>query len=363
VAAIWRPLIEEYGIHIDFAWRTFIWDSEASDMAHVHVVVIGFSSGNQNIQPFIMENGVGAPAAHINPYLYDAPDVFIEARRKPICDVPQMVYGNKPADGGYLFLSKDEKEELLAREPGALPLVRQIYGAEEFINRKPRYCLWLVGTDPSLLRRLPMVQERIQGVRAFRSQSTKTATRAGANTPTLFMEIRQPDSDYIIVPLHTSQSRHYVPLGFVGPEVLVNNAVSIIPDATLYEFGILTSQFHNAWMRTVAGRLKSDYRYSNSIVYNNFVWPDTTDVHKAEIADLAQAVLDARAHYPTSSLADLYDPLTMPPDLLKAHNALDCAVERAYGVNFKGDEERIVAYLFGLYAERANSASGKQQST
>jgi len=351
VVAVWKTLIEQFGIHIDFAWRTFVWNNEAANQAHVHVVVVGFSVGIPG-KMYLLKEGIVEEVSHINPYLVDANDVFISSRSKPICDVPDMVYGNKPTDGGFLFVEADEYDEFIKKEPGAAKYIKRIYGATEFINNKPRYCLWLVGADPSDIRKMPLIRDRVEAVRNFRLTSPKRATRESAATPSLFQEVRQPDTDYILVPRHSSEKRAYIPFGFVDPAIVVNDAVQIIPGANLYHFGILTSAFHMAWVRVVCGRIKSDYRYSKDIVYNNFIWPDVTDEQKQEIERVAQAVLDVRANYPESSLADLYDPLAMPPDLLKAHKALDRAVEKAYRVRFNGNEEKIVGYLFKLYSQR-----------
>ena len=249
-----------------------------------------------------------------------------------------------------MFIESDEYDGFIAQEPNSLKYIRKIYGAIEYINNLDRYCLWLVGATPSDLKKMPLVMDRIEKVRQFRLASTKKATQDSAAMPTLFQEIRQPDSDYIIVPRHSSENRRYIPFGFVSSDIIVNDAVLIIPEATLFHFGILTSNVHMAWMRTVGGRLKSDYRYSKDIIYNNFPWPDATDDQKAAIEKLAQAVLDARNLFADSSLADLYDPLTMPPELLKAHRALDAAVMKLYGFTVKETTEAsCVAALMERY--------------
>ena len=319
VAGVWKPLYERFGIHIDFAHRTFRWDSEASIKAHVHCVIVGFSNEPNPAPKRIYTTERYQEVENINPYLLDAPNVFIDSRTNSICNVPQMVYGNKPTDGGFLFLSPEERDELLKREPGTEKFIRQIYGATEYINNKARYCLWLVGASPSELRKSPFIMERVEQVRQFRLNSTKAATQRSADTPTLFQEIRHPDSEYIIIPRHSSETRRYIPFGFVQPQIVVNDAVQIIPDAKIYHFGIMMSNVHMAWTRAVCGRIKSDYRYSKDVVYNNFPWPTPTDTQKTKIEQTAQAILDARARYPESSLADLYDELTMPPELRKAH--------------------------------------------
>ena len=351
VAAIWKPLKELFDIHIDFAHRTFRWDSEASLKAHVHCVIIGFS--NLDVPKVIYDNEKQKNAENINAYLIDAPSVFVESRNKSICLVPQMVYGNKPVDGGFLFLTKEERDDILKKEPQIEKYIKRIYGSIEYINNKERYCLWLVGASPVDLRSSNFIHNRIENVRQFRLASSKKATQDSAAFSNVFQEVRQPNVDYIIVPRVSSENRRYVPMGFMSPEIIVNDSVQIIPDATLYHFGILESNVHMAWMRAVCGRLKSDYRYSKDVVYNNFPWPNPTEEQKAKIEQTAQAILDARAKYPDSSLADLYDELTMPVELRKAHQDNDRAVMQAYGFPVKSTftESQCVAELFKMYKE------------
>ena len=352
VAAIWKPLKELFGIHIDFAHRTFRWDSEASIKAHVHCVIIGFS--NVNVPKILFDGEKKKEAENINAYLIDAPSVFVESRNKSICSVPQMVYGNKPVDGGFLFLTKDERDIILKKEPQIERYIKRIYGSEEYINSKERYCLWLVSASPADLRNSSFIHNRIESVRQFRLNSSKKATQQSAAFSNIFQEVRQPNVDYIIVPRVSSENRRYVPMGFMSPENIVNDSVQIIPDATLYHFGVLESNVHMAWMRAVCGRLKSDYRYSKDVVYNNFPWPTSTDEQKTKIEKTAQAILDARAKYPDSSLADLYDEVAMPFELRKAHQENDYAVMRAYGFDPKemeGKESLLVAELFKRYQE------------
>ena len=337
VASVWKPLYQRFGIHIDFAYRTFIWDSEANLKAHVHCVIVGFSTVMNAKKRVLYSSDRFQMVININAYLVDGPDVFVESNKKPICDVPEMIYGNKPTDGGFLFLTKEEKEEVIKNEPDIVKYIRKMYGATEYINNKERYCLWLVGASPAEIRKSKFITERVEGVRKFRLNSTKAATQESANTPTLFQEIRHPESEYIIIPRHSSENRRYIPFGFVSPEIIVNDAVQIIPGASLYHFGILTSNVHMAWVRAVCGRIKSDYRYSKDIVYNNFPWPTPTEQQEQKIEQTAQAVLDARSLYPDCSLADLYDELTMPPELRKAHHQNDIAVMQAYGFT-KGSE-------------------------
>ncbi len=350
VAGVWKPLYDRFKIHIDFAHRTFRWDSEASLKAHVHCVIVGFSvaPNSQEKQLFTAERI--QTVENINAYLIAAPNVFITSRTKAICDVPEMVYGNKPTDGGFLFLTPEEYKNILLAEPGIEKYIRRIYGATEYINNKLRYCLWLVDISPAEIRRSKFIKERVEAVRKFRLESTKKATQKSADTPMLFQEIRHPDTEYIIVPRHSSESRRYIPFGFVSPDIVVNDAVQIIPGASRYHFGVMVSNVHMAWTRAVCGRIKSDYRYSKDIVYNNFPWPTPTEKQKAAIEQTAQGILDARTMYPDSSLADLYDEVTMPPELRKAHQQNDRAVMQAYGFSVKGmTESACVAELMKLY--------------
>ena len=350
VAGVWKPLYDRFNIHIDFAHRTFRWDSEASIKAHVHCVIVGFSSAPNYKQKQLYSSERVQLVDNINAYLISAPTIFIESRTQSICDVPQMVYGNKPTDGGFLFLSPEEYADLAKKEPSALKYVRQIYGATEYINNKARYCLWLVGISPTELRSSAFIKDRVEKVREFRLNSTKDATRRSADTPALFQEIRHPDSQYIIIPRHSSENRKYIPFGFVNPEIIVNDAVQIIPNAELYHFGIMMSNVHMAWTRAVCGRIKSDYRYSKDVVYNNFPWCKPTAEQKKKIEETAQAVLDARALYSDCSLADLYDEVAMPPELRKAHQANDKAVMQAYGFWGKlNTESACVAELMKMY--------------
>ena len=355
MAGVWKPLYDRFGIHIDFAHRTFIWDSEASVKAHVHCVIVGFSEKTNSEVRYIYSGERYQEAKNINAYLLEAPDIFIESRKQPISNVPEMIYGNKPTDGGFLFLSDEEYEDV-KNDSEVSRWIRQIYGATEYINNKRRYCLWLVGMKPEELRKIKFIKERVEKVREFRLTSTKAATRKSAETPTLFQEIRQPSNEYIIVPRHSSQARRYIPFGFVNPDIVVNDAVQIIPNAEKYHFGIMMSNIHMAWTRAVCGRIKSDYRYSKYIVYNNFPWPEPTDQQKQKIEQTAQAILDARALYPDSSLADLYDELTMPLELRKAHHQNDMAVMQAYGFTKGSDayksEAACVAELMKLYQKK-----------
>ena len=354
VTAVWKNLIEQYGVQIDFAHRTFRWDSEASLKAHVHCVIVGFSNSYSNSQrdKLIFDNGKCNIAGNINPYLIDAPNVFIDNRKKPISNVPEMIKGSSPVDGGNLIVEAEDYEAFIQQEPLAIKYIHRFVGAREFLHDLPRYCLWLQGVSPKDINAMPLVRERIAKTREFRLSSSKAATRKFADMPTRFMEMRQPGSDYIIVPRVSSETRRYIPMGYMDKDVICSDSNILIPEITLYHFGVLESNVHMAWMRVVCGRLKSDYRYSNTIVYNNFPWPTPTDEQKAKIEQTAQAILDARALYPDSSLADLYDELTMPVELRRAHQDNDRAVMAAYGFDVKTmTESQCVAELFKLYQE------------
>ena len=347
---LWQPLFAK-GLKIQFAYRTFIWDSEAKVKAHVHCVIVGFSLKDR-IKKIIYDNDMIKYVKNINSYLIDAPTVFVESRSNPICDIPKIRFGSMPRDGGGFVLSDEEKENLLKSEPLTEKWIRPYIGAYEFINNKTRWCLWMVGANPHELKQCTTVMKRVQEVREFRLNSVAAGTRKFAETPTLFCQIAQPDSDYIAVPKTSSERRKYLPIGFLSSNVIASDLLFLIPNATLYTFGVLTSNVHNAWMRTVCGRLKSDYRYAKDIVYNNFPWCNPTDEQKAKVEQTAQAILDARALYPDCSLADLYDELTMPVELRKAHQANDKAVMQAYGFNYKTmTESECVAELMKMYQE------------
>lgn len=349
VANIWKPLYDD-GVHIDFAYRTFIWDSEASIKAHVHCIIVGFSHSREKNKKILYESGKGRIVNNINAYLTDAPDVFIGSRSKPICDVPAIRKGNQPTDGGFLILETAELEDFLLKEPLARKFIKKLIGAKEYINNKKRYCLWLKDATPAELRQMPLVIDRINKVREVRLSSPDPGTRKMADYSHLFRETNNPES-FIIVPSHSSENRRYIPMGFMDSEYIPTNAVLIIPDATAYHFGILESNVHMAWMRVIGGRIKSDYRYSKDIVYNNFPWPIVSEEKMTKIEQTAQAILDARALYPDSSLADLYDEAVMPPELRKAHQANDRAVMEAYGFKVGKDftESNCVTELFRLY--------------
>jgi hypothetical protein len=354
VAGVWKPLYERFGIHIDFAHRTFRWDSEASLQAHVHCVIVGFSIAPNAKARRLYDNGRFQEVDNINAYLMAAPTIFIETRNVPICDVPLMTTGNRPADGGHLIIEADEYDSFVAQEPQALPYLKKLIGAAEFINNKKRWCLWLVDASPADIRKMPKVMERVKACKEDRENSPDAGRQKLANTPMLFRETNNPDT-FAVIPAVSSQRRRYVPIGFLDKNTIATNLVTIIPEATLYHFGVLTSNVHMAWMRAVCGRLKSDYRYSKDVVYNNFPWPTPTEAQREKIEQTAQAILDARALYPDASLADLYDEVTMPPELRKAHQNNDRAVMQAYGFDIKTTTETsCVAALMKLYQEKVN---------
>ncbi|GAA0204068.1 class I SAM-dependent DNA methyltransferase [Selenomonas dianae] len=353
VALIWKPLTERFGVQIDFAWRTFTWNSESLDKAAVHCVIVGFSTVPHHEPRRLYESNIPTFCGNINFYLINAPTTFVESRAKPLCDVPAITTGNRPADGGHLIIEADDYEQFLRDEPNAAPYVKRFMGALEFINNKPRYCLWLVGMPPNVLRSMPRVLARVEACRQARLGGAPDRQKL-ADTPALFRETKNPEH-FVIVPEVSSERRRYVPMGFQDADVIASNLLFIIPNATRYHFGVLTSNVHMAWMRAVCGRMKSDYRYSKSIVYNNFPWCAPTDEQRAAIAQTAQGILDARARYPESSLADLYDDVTMPPDLREAHRANDRAVMRAYGFSTKLTESACVAALMKRYEQLIQS--------
>jgi hypothetical protein len=362
VAVLWGEM-QRLGMHIHFAHRTFQWTNEASGKAAVHCVIVGFGPEDKSVKTIYEYEDIkglphAVPVKRINAYLVDAPDVLLNKRRTPICQVTEMTNGSKPTDGGHLLLDDAEKESLIKAEPQAAQWIRPFMGAEEFINKTARWCLWLVDCPPKELRLMPEVMKRVQSVKAMRLASTDKQTQQDAGTPTQFQKIRQPESNYLLIPSVSSERRSYVPIGFMDASVIVSNLVYAVPDATLFHFGVMTSSMHNAFMRFTCGRLESRFRYSNTIVYNNYPWPGfageaLSDKHRNAIEQAAQCVLDARAQFAGASLADLYDPLTMPPALLKAHQKLDTAVDAAYQPSggkksYASDAERV-AFLFELY--------------
>jgi hypothetical protein len=346
VARFWQYMKDDI---INFAYRTFVWDSEASIKAHVHCIIIGFSKFPRS-RKWIFDGKNRIEAHNINDYLIDGENILVTSRNKPLCNVPKMIYGNKPADGGHLIIEDKDLAEFLKNDPNSKQFIKPLLGSTEYINNKKRWCLWLVGASPAELKKCPLVMERIEKCKESRESSIAAGIRKFADTPTLFAQRTQPvDKDFIIVPRVSSQRRRYVPMGFIKVGTIVTDRVQIIPDANLYDFGVIISNIHMAWMRVTCMRLKSDYSYSKDIVYNNFPWPTPTDEQKSRIEQTAQGILDARALYPECSLADLYDPLTMPPELRKAHTANDIAVMKAYGFSTKMSEADCVAELMKMY--------------
>lgn len=351
VANLWKPLFEQYGIQFDFAYRTFRWDSEADIKAHVHCVIIGFSiADNSAPKRLYLPDGTYVQCTNINGYLVDAPDVWIESRNKPLCDTPEIGIGNKPIDGGFYLFTEPEMREFITKEPKAEQYFRLFYGAEEFIKNKKRFCLWLGDCSPAELRAMPLCYERVQLVREYRLKSPSAGTRKLADTPTRFHVENMPKGHYIVIPQVSSEKRRYIPMGYMDDGVLCSDKVRIMPEGNLYHFGILESNVHMAWMRTICCRLETRYSYTINDVYNNFPWPTPTEEQKAKIEHTAQAILDARAKYPDCSLADLYDEVTMPPELRKAHQENDRAVMAAYGFKpGQTTESECVAELFKMY--------------
>ena len=362
VITFWKHLIEKYNVHIDFAYTTFVWNNEAQNRAKVHCVIVGFSSTGAvgNTKKLFRSETSYKLCEQISPYLTDTPVIFVESRSTPICDVPKMRFGSMPRDGGGFVLSPEERRELIKSEPLSEKWIRPYIGAVEFLNRKERYCLWLVNADPTEINKCPTVKKRVEFVRETRAASKAAGTRKFADTPTLFCQIAQPDSDYIVVPKTSSGKRRYIPLGFMDKNTIASDLVFLIPDAGLYEFGVLMSNVHNAWMRLVAGRLKSDYRYAKDIVYNTFPWCNPTPEQKRKIEGTAQRILQARELYPNSTLANLYDDVLMPPELRKAHQNNDRAVMQAYGFSVKDmTESKCVAELMKMYQTLQSEADKK----
>jgi hypothetical protein len=357
VAPLWSEMQGRYGMHIQFAHRTFAWANEARGKAAVHCVIIGYGTQALPIRslfdyPTLKSEPQEIIVKNINAYLVDGPDVLVGSRTNPISQVPKMSWGSKPTDGGHFILSGKEREELLAREPGAASWIRPYMGGQELINGGERWCLWLINISPSELRQLPEVMKRVESVRRFRLASIAASTRAYADYPTLFRQVAQPDTTYLAIPEVSSERRFYIPIGFLSPNVIASNTLQTIPNSTLYHFGILTSAMHMTWMRQICGRLKSDYRYSNSLVYNNYPFPDYPDSKQvAAVEAAAQEVLTARALFPRESLANLYDPLTMPTTLIKAHQALDRIVDQCYRKAIFPTELSRLEYLFATYRQ------------
>jgi hypothetical protein len=360
VSILWKHLQEDCGIVRHFAHRTFKWSNEAKGNAAVFCVIVGFANfESEKKYLYSYKKVTGEPSeeevSNINAYLVDAPEVFVKSRSKPICDVAEISFGNMPNDGGNFLFTQEEKDQFEDKEPKSEGLFKEFISAKEFLSNKNRYCLWLRDVDPSTLKSLPAVMDRVESVRFMRESSSRDATRKMAMSPTLFGEIRQPKDNYILVPRHSSENRNYIPLGFLAPDKIVADSCLAVSNANLYHFGILSSKMHYTWIKNTCGRIKSDYRYSKDIVYNNYPWPAcsegvvVSDEVKNKIETAAQEVLDARQQFPDSSLADLYDPNTMPPALAKAHDQLDKEVDKAYGYKDTGNEADRIAFLFNLY--------------
>ena len=356
---VWSRILKNGKYKIYFAHRTFPWKSEARGKAHVHCIIIGFGSktdlGTTPRQIFDYDNDPENPTittvTNISPYLVEGPDSVIIPRTTPICKAPPIVFGSMPNDGGHLLMTSTEKAEIISSQPEAENFIRPFLGSEEFINGQERWCLWLENATPTQLRSSPEIMKRVEAVKTARLNSTREATRKLASFPTLFGENRQPNTRYLAIPSISSERRRYIPIGFLDPTIIASNKLVFIPEAQIYHFGILTSAMHMAWVKQVTGRLKSDFQYSNKLVYNNFPWPETTAPQRLAVEKAAQAVLDARTQFPDATLADLYDPISMPPALAKAHEALDRTVDQCYQAKvFQTDRERV-EHLFKLYEQ------------
>jgi len=358
VTTFWKYLMEKYSIEINYAYNTFIWNSEANEKAKVHCVIVGFSrKGIQTDKWLYTDVNVYKRCKNISPYLIDAPTQFITAHSDPICNVPKMRFGSMPRDGGGFVITPEERQEFIKKEPITEKWIKPYIGAVEFINNKERYCLWLKDADPQEISKSKLVMDRVEKVREFRSNSKAEGTRKFASTPTLFCQIAQPDTHYIIVPKTSSGKRRYLPIGFMDKDTIASDLVFLIPDATLYEFAVISSNVHMSWLRTVCGRLKSDYRYSKDIVYNDFCWPNPNEKQKEKIQKTAQLILDARKKYPNVTLADMYgEKMYLYTDLIKAHQLNDIAVMEAYGFDWRHmTESDCVAKLMELYQQRIDN--------
>lgn len=359
VYPIWNTLMNKFGVRIDYAWSSFYWSNDASDPAHVYCVIIGFSIGEPRPgNVYNPKDNSATQCSAISPYLRDLPpSILAESIADPLCDVPKMVLGDKPADDGNLILSPEEKDEIVQKYPETAKYFRRYIGADDLIKDKERWCLWMKGVKVSEIEEYPPILSRVKAVREFRLNSTAPDTVMKAEVPTEFFRTPVYDVEYLVVPSTSTSKRVYVPIGYSGADTIPSNSTSVIPEANHYLFGVLTSQFHNAWMRVVCGRMGNGYRYTGKIVYNNFVWPNPTFSQRESIEVCAQNILNIRRAYANRTLDSLYDPDKMPSDLLAAHKALDKAVEDAYGVDFDGDEEKIVTYLFKLFAEKTEKRS------
>jgi len=352
VPILWNVLFHDYHVHINFAYQTFKWDSESSSQAAVHCVIVGFAEFNRNEKWLFSDGSNGKIVSNISPYLVEGEEIFVVAEKESLCGMPKMNFGNQPRDGGFFVIKEDEYQDIMKKEPELQKWLHPYIGADEFIKGKKRWCLWLKHASPKDIINSKILSEKVEAVRQFRLSSKAKTTNGYAKVPQLFAQITQPDDvDFLIIPSVSSERRRYVPIGFATSNIISSNAVQIVPGATLYHFGILTSNIHMAWMRAVCGRLKSDYRYSKEIVYNTFPWPNPTDAQKTKIEQTAQAILDARAQYPDCSFADMYgEKMYLFPELLKAHLDNDRAVMQAYGFSIKDmTESSCVAELMKMY--------------
>jgi len=367
VEVLWKPLLDKFGIKLHFAHRTFKWSNEAKGNAAVFVVIIGFSNFDVK-NKIIWDYETPKAEAHeivaknINPYLVDAADIFVVSRRGPLCNVPEISFGNMPNEGGHFLLDDEEKQKIISDFPCSAKFIKPLLSADQFINGENRWCIWLLDAEPAEVNQCAGVKHRINLVKQMRENSKREATRRLAETPSLFGEIRQPRKNYILIPRHSSERRKYVPMGFFSPDFIVSDSCLAIDDAKLYHFGILTSEMHMTWMKYICGRIKSDFRYSNLLVYNNYPWPKKADKKNIKaVEENAQQVLDVRAKFPESSLADLYDPLTMPAELVKAHKELDKAVDLCYRPQPFTTEANRIEYLFALYNEYTAPLTAKKK--
>lgn len=350
-SAVWTPLFQRFSVNIIFARKTFIWSSESKIKAAVHCVIVGFECSDTVHDKWIYDGESKKKAKHINQYILDAESIIITPRTSPVCNVPKMASGGKPVEGGNLIFTDDEKNLFISKEPLSIKYFKHFMGSQDYIHGISRWCLWLIDASPNEIKSMPMVVKRIAAVKEFRLSSKKAATRKAAEYPNRFMEVKNTSKNFIVIPEISSERRRYIPIGYLDDSTILSNGLRFIPDAGLYEFGVLESNVHMAWTRVVCGRLKSDFDYSVNIVYNNFPWPSPTPEQKARIEQTAQGILDARAKYPDSSLADLYDPLTMPRDLYQAHIANNKAVMAAYGFGMDMTEPECVAALMKMYQQ------------
>ena len=358
VGVLWEELFRRYGLKIIFAYRTFPWKSEARGRAHVHVVIIAFANHDTERKAIYESNAADdtvtvTPVNNISPYLVQGSDTVVKSKSRPIAPAPSFAFGSMANDGGHLMLNDDERDQAIQAEPGVKRFIRRIIGSDEFLYDVRRWCLWLVDVAPHEILGSELIHTRVEMVREKRLASPRETTQELARTPALFGEIRQPHSRYLAIPKTSSELRTYIPIAFCEADIIANTEIFTSPDANLYHFGVLTSAMHMAWVRLVCGRLESRYRYSTTLVYNNYPWPADSEQQRSRVEQEAQAVLDARARFPESNLAELYDPLSMPPDLLRAHERLDRAVDRCYRREAFDTDRQRVEFLFAMYEHLA----------